>query len=136
MKNLSLVLSFFPLFAQANLGFNCPSEKLEIHRQKVQEIMTLVVKNTADGTEHSNPQLILPMENTVDAYQERFGLYYETMTNAQMAFPYMPEAAMYYHMSRSTTLYKKGFKAFEGEGPVVELPKMYCKAFADAIKNF
>lgn len=133
MKNLSLILSFFPLIALANLGFTCPSEKLEIHRQKVQEKMTLVVRNTIDGSEHSNSNLILPMENTVDAYQERFGVYYETMTNAQMAFPYMPEAAMYFHMSRSTTLYKKGFKAFEGEAPAVELPKMYCKAFADAI---
>ncbi|MFZ4715678.1 MAG: hypothetical protein ACOYL6_18285 [Bacteriovoracaceae bacterium] len=136
MKKILVVLLSFPLYSFANVGFICKTESLEISQAKVNNLNTLRVLNTQTGSESFNDHLVLPEGNSTDAYQERYGRYYEVLANAQANFPYMPEFMMFYHMSKSNSLYKKGFKAFEGEGQAVELPKMYCKAFVTALMAF
>ena len=122
--------------AMSNVGFRCKDLKVEISREKYNDILTLVVKNTETGELRYSSNLVLPETDTVDAYQERFGYYYELMANAQSLFPYMPEGVMVIHIMRSTNLYKKGIQAFEANGKWVELPKMYCKAYIEAITKY
>lgn len=115
-----------------NVGFNCPDLNLSI--SKVDQ--SIMVKNLKDQSETSNPRIVLPNENTTDAYQERYGIYYSLMTEAQLNFPYMPEIILLPLLARSTKAYKAGFKAFESEGETVELKKMYCNALIKAIDKY
>jgi hypothetical protein len=131
-----LILLVMSLSAAANVGFRCPELKTEISRKKVDDLLTLVATHANSGAQTFNQRLVLPEEDTVDAYQERFGHYYIVMNGAQELFPYMPESMLIFHIMRSTKLYKKGIQAFEGKGEAVELPKMYCKAFIKAIEKY
>lgn len=136
MKKTILFLVFFPLMASAQTGFICESQQVEITRKKVNELTTLVMTQVQDGTETFNEYLSLPMEDTVDAYQDRYGTYYTVMEQAHLSFPYMPEFLLIYHLGQSSKLYKKGFKALEGEGSPVQLNKMYCAALIKSIQNY
>jgi len=137
MKSLFLFLGLIlsvPVFA--NVGFVCPELNLKIIKTTRGADQTIVIQNLKDQTEIINPRIILPQENSTDAYQERYAIYYSLMTEAQINFPYMPEILLVTHMARSTKAYKAGFKAFEGEGKSVELKKMYCQAFIKAVEKF
>lgn len=129
---ISMLFILLTLPAIANVGFTCPDLNLSIEKSD----QSLIVKNLKDQTETSNPRIVLPIENTTDAYQERYGIYYSLMTEAQMHFPYMPEIILLPLMASSTKAYKAGFKAFEGEGETVKLKKMFCNALLKAIDNF
>jgi hypothetical protein len=128
-------LILFTQAAMANVGFRCPKMKLEITREKHEGEMTLIVRSE-EGSIEFNPRLMLPEATTTDAYQERYGHYYAIMEKAHQSFPYMPEGLLIYHISRSGSLYKKGFRAFEGEGSAVELSPLYCKVFVKSILSY
>ncbi len=126
----------FAIPLQANVGFKCEKSKMEISREVYQESLTLLIKDSNSRVIKTNPNLVLPAENSTDAYQDRYGTYYMLMQEAHLSFPYMPEGLMVYHVMRSTPLYKKGFKAFEGQGEAVKLPELYCKIFISAIERY
>jgi hypothetical protein len=139
MNRCLLVLGFVLLASLevgANVGFRCKDSNTEISRKTIDNVLTLVITNKVDGSESYNSKMILPDADTIDAYQERFGTYYEIMANAQAFFPYMPESMMVFHIMRSNKLYKKGIQAFEGNAEAVDLPKMYCKTFIEAINKY
>ncbi len=139
MNRLNFALLFViltPSLALANIGFHCSGLNIKISREQVSDSTTLVVKNMVDGNLTFNSRVHLPMQESTDSYQERFSIYNEIMTNAQTLFPYMPESIMVFHVMKSSKLYKKGFKAFEGEESAVDLSDMYCKAFIQAIQNY
>lgn len=139
MNRLCLAILFFlmaPAISMANIGYHCAGINVKISREQVSDSTTLVVKNMVDGTLTFNSRIHLPMEESTASYQDRFGIYNELMTNAQTLFPYMPESVMVFHIMKSSKIYRKGFKAFEGEEAAVDLPDMYCKAFIQAIANY
>ena len=127
-----IFLFILSLSANAQVGFKCPNLQMEILKSD----STIKIKNQTGTREITNNRLVLPIDQSTDSYQERYGIYYALMTEAHLHFPYMPEWLMFYHLSKSTNLFKKGFKAFEGEGSSVELNKMYCKAFIQAIEKY
>jgi hypothetical protein len=132
MKSLLLALFFLPAISMAQVAFDCPAQASQIARENE----TIVVIQ-ADGGKITNDRIYLPAGQSTDEYQTRYGTYYELMTIAHTSMPYMPEALMLVHMSRSQKLYKRGFKVFEGESnEVVGLSKLYCDMFIKAIKNY
>jgi hypothetical protein len=137
MKKCFMLLGFLLLTqaALANVGFDCPKQGLKISRELLNDQMTLVVRYN-DGKVDHNPNLVLPQASTTDAYQERYGNYYIIMEQAHLSFPYMPEGMLVFHMTRSSALFKKGFKAFEGMGETVGLSKLYCKVFLEGMFKY
>jgi hypothetical protein len=137
MKKICGLIAFLFLSQTAlgNVGFRCSKLQTKIAREMFNGEFTLVIRHANGKVEH-NPNLVLPIASTTDAYQERYGHYYILMNEAHLSFPYMPEGLLVFHVGRSTSLYKKGFKAFEGMSEPVELSKLYCRAFMSSILKF
>lgn len=136
MRYIFILLFVIIPIASAQVGFICPDSKIEILKKHENGHETIVIKNILDGTEIINPHINLPTGSTTRSYQERYGVYYFLMAEAQVKFPYMPELVLLYHINSSTKQYRKGFKAFEAEGEAVQLNNMYCNAFIEAINQF
>ncbi|MFN8370922.1 MAG: hypothetical protein U0T83_09905 [Bacteriovoracaceae bacterium] len=131
---ISLLFMTFSFSTFANVGFNCPELNISIKRAAYDKNFgTLAILDQRLGTESLIKGIKFPLDNTIDAHQERWYQYLELMNEAQMHFPYMPEFILVFHTMRSTTDYKKGFRAFEGEGSPIKLKKMYCKALVKAL---
>jgi len=132
MKFLALICLIIPQLVMAQVAFDCPAQGSKISRENE----TIVVLQ-ADGSKITNDRIFLPVGQSTDEYQTRYGTYYELMTIAHTSIPYMPEALMLVHMSRSQKLYKRGFEVFEGEASeLVSLSKLYCEMFINAIKSY
>lgn len=109
---------------------------LEIPKEKAENIQTLVIRNTLSGEVNFNARITFNMNQTTQAYQQRYGLYHMLMAEAQLHFPIMPEFLMIYHLNASSKAFKKGFDAFEGKTLGIKLKKIYCKALINAIESF
>jgi hypothetical protein len=136
MKYFYFIILVLTTQLMANTGFICKNQNLKIARQEMNSATTIVVTNTQDGSVEYNQNLVLPMEQTTEAYQERFGTYYIIMEHAQTHIPFGPDFLMIYRLNQMTNLFKKGFKAFEGNGKPVELNKLYCTLLKNAILEF
>jgi len=139
MKTIILVALFAltTTAAFANSGFICPKDKLSISKRVLDAKTSTLEIEHADGKKDTNPLLIAPEGNDTDAYQTRFGIYNEITAETQSYFPYMPEILMVYHMTKSQSLYRKGFRTLDGESTqVIELKSMYCKALVESILHY
>jgi hypothetical protein len=129
-------LIFFTPWVSAQVGYKCEELNLEISKEDAENIQTLVIRNILSGEVNFNAKITFNMNQTTQAYQQRYGIYHMLMAEAQLHFPIMPEFLMIYHLNASSRAFKKGFDAFEGKTPAIKLKKMYCKALIKAIEGF
>lgn len=137
IKKIAVLGFLLSVNSFANSGWICPKDHLEIHLAPVRTLFSTLQISFDDGRFETNASLELPMGSDVDSYQTRFGIYNELQSEAQGFFPYRPEFLTVFHLMRSQSMYREGFKALESESAEpVKLKSMYCRALVEAILKY